>query len=124
MKDIALYDRDCILCQKTRNKLERYDWLSKIEWVSLQDYEIHNRIYIYNKKDLRRELHLLAGEDRIYRGFFAVRRLMIKCPPLFLLGALSYLPFASLIGKPVYRYIADRRHVFFRSNCSDRKCSI
>ncbi|PLS14939.1 DUF393 domain-containing protein [Bacillus sp. M6-12] len=124
MKDIALYDRECILCQKTKKMLTRFDWLSKIEWVSLQEYEKHNKVNVYNKKDLRRELHLLAGENKVYRGFFAVRRMMIKCPPLFLLGTLCYLPFAPLIGKPVYRYIAERRHIIFRSNCSDGKCSI
>ncbi|PLT32212.1 thiol-disulfide oxidoreductase DCC family protein [Bacillus sp. V5-8f] len=124
MSDIALYDADCILCRKTKQAVSTFDWLRSINWVSLQEYEEQDHSIQFNRKQLREEMHLVTKKGKVLKGFYAVRRIMIKCPLLSLFGVLGYIPFAPLIGVPLYRFIAARRYLFLGIECKDGKCSL
>ncbi|WP_158555776.1 thiol-disulfide oxidoreductase DCC family protein [Peribacillus glennii] len=124
MTDTALYDAECILCRKTKQAISAFDWLDSIKWASLQEYEKQNHTIHFNKKQLREEMHLVTKKGKVLKGFYAVRRIMVKCPLLFLIGAFCYIPSVPLIGVPLYRFIAARRHLFLSKECKDGKCSL
>ncbi|WP_110927381.1 thiol-disulfide oxidoreductase DCC family protein [Bacillus massiliglaciei] len=125
MKDLVLYDGQCILCRQTKKRLESIDWLKRTEWQSLQEYEQQERAILFKREDLRREMHLITPDGRVLRGFYAVRRIMLHTPVLALVGLMGYLPFADRLGNPLYRWIAKNRHLFFKKGtCKDGGCSL
>ena len=125
LKNLALYDESCSLCQLSKKRVMSLDWFKQVKWVSLQEYEKKsNRIYIFNKKELRKELHLITERGEVLKGFYAIRKMMFHCPLLFIPGVICYIPFVDLIGNRVYRWVAKNRHFFFRQSCDDGKCSL
>ncbi len=100
------------------------DWFKRVEWVSLQNYEKRSNSIHINKKELRKELHLITSKGKILKGFYAIRKMMIQCPLLIIPGVLCYVPFIDLIGNPLYRWVAKNRHVFFQKSCDDGNCSL
>lgn len=123
MKDLALYDESCSLCQRSKKWMMSLDWFNQVAWVSLQDYEQESNCFPFNKKDLRKELHLITSNGRVLKGFYAIRKMMLQCPLLVIPGVICYLPFVNLVGNRVYRWVAENRHILFRQSCDDEKCS-
>ncbi|MGD6944173.1 thiol-disulfide oxidoreductase DCC family protein [Cytobacillus gottheilii] len=124
MKMTVLYDGTCSLCKESRRLFEKLDWLDKINWFSLQEYEKTNGETGYNQKELRKEIHLFTGSGKVLKGFYAVRLIMLQCPPAFVPGLLMYFPLVPLIGKPIYKMVAKNRHKFFRRKCDDGSCAL
>ncbi|NHM33127.1 thiol-disulfide oxidoreductase DCC family protein [Neobacillus terrae] len=124
MKMIPLYDAKCSLCQETKKWFEKLDWLNKVQWTSLQEYENPGGEKQFKSADLRKEMHLLLPSGRVLKGFYAVRKLMIHFPLTFLPGMILYFPFMDRIGVPAYRWTAKNRYRFLRKNCKDGSCSI
>ncbi|RHW40824.1 DUF393 domain-containing protein [Neobacillus notoginsengisoli] len=124
MKFVALYDGDCLLCQRSKVKSQKLDWLEKVNWLSLQEYEREGRKPSFEAADLRRELHLLDDCGRVYKGFYAMRKLLLQFPLTIIPALLLYVPFASFIGAPVYRWIAKNRFKWMGKECSNGSCSL
>lgn len=124
MKLIALYDGNCVLCNKSKAQSQKLDWLGRVQWISLQEYEKEGRTPAFRAIDLRRELHLIDGEGRIYKGFFAVRKLLLQFPATFLPALSLYLPFAAKAGVPVYKWVARNRFKWMGEMCESGSCSI
>nr|WP_034645502.1 DUF393 domain-containing protein [Bacillus methanolicus] len=124
MKTIALYDKTCLLCQETKRLFNKLDWLGKVEWIPLQEYEKKQSRFAFRKEDLRKEIHIITPSNKIYKGFYAVRRLLVNFPATFLFGILIHVPFADRIGNPIYKWLAKNRHKFLRKNCDRGSCSI
>lgn len=100
------------------------DWFKLVDWVSLQDYENQPTSHLFNRKELRKELHVITSNGKVLKGFYAIRKLMLQCPPLVILGVICYLPFVDLVGNRLYRWVAKNRHVFFQKSCDDGNCSL
>ncbi|HAQ06959.1 MAG TPA: DUF393 domain-containing protein [Bacillus bacterium] len=124
VKMTALYDKSCRLCKQTRKTLEKLDWLNKVEWISLQEYEQLNEGIKIEAVELRREIHIIDKRGNIQKGYYAIRRMFLLFPVTLLLGLIMYIPFSSLIGNPIYKWIANNRHRFFRKKCDDGSCSL
>lgn len=124
MKNVALYDETCSLCQLSKKKIMELDVLQRIEWVSLQTYEKTPNIISFNRKELRKEIHLITSKGKVLKGFYAMRNIMLQCPLLFIFGIICYVPFADVIGNPIYRWVAKNRHIFLRQSCKDGNCSL
>ncbi|WP_316571036.1 DUF393 domain-containing protein [Neobacillus sp. YIM B06451] len=124
MELLALYDGNCVLCNKSKAKSEKLDWLGRVKWLSLQEYEKEGRKPAFRAIDLRRELHVIDGNGRIYKGFFAVRKMLLQFPVTFLPALLLYLPFAVKAGIPIYNWIARNRFKWMGEMCEDGSCSI
>ena len=123
--DIALYDRDCTLCKRTKKVFERLDPSRKIKWVPLQERrkypEIPNDIDEY---DIRAELHLLTHNQHWLKGYYAVRYMFKRNKYLFWTAIFLYFPFADRIGVPIYRAVANRRYELLKDDCEGGKCEI
>jgi hypothetical protein len=63
----------------------------------------------------------VTGEGRVYRGFFAFRRMLWASPWLAPLLLLFYAPGASLLGPRIYAWIARRRRSF---GCAAPACGV
>ncbi|MDE3839982.1 DUF393 domain-containing protein [Bacillus methanolicus] len=124
MKTIALYDQTCSLCQETKRIFNKLDWLGKVEWISLQEYEKKQSCFPFRKEDLRKELHIVTPSNKIYKGFYAVRRLLVLLPATFFFGILIHAPLVDRIGSPIYKWVAKNRHKFLRKNCDSGSCSL
>lgn len=124
MKAIALYDETCSLCKESKRILEKFDSFKKVQWVSLQEYEKVEQAISFNKVDLRKELHIITNDGKVLKGFYAVRYLLIFFPATFIVGAILFVPFSSVIGNPIYKWIAKHRHRFLKKKCDNDSCSI
>ncbi|WP_141433741.1 thiol-disulfide oxidoreductase DCC family protein [Bacillus sp. 03113] len=124
MKLIVLYDANCSLCKETKNNLKKLDLFHKIEWISLQDFENENSSCSFKPSELRKELHVITSSGSVKRGFYAIRLLMLFLPVTFFFALVCYLPFASFIGNPVYRWIANNRHRLYKKGCESGSCRL
>ncbi|WP_059171472.1 thiol-disulfide oxidoreductase DCC family protein [Bacillus sp. FJAT-27445] len=124
MKLLALYDGNCVLCTKSKAKSQKLDWLGRIKWMSLQEYKKEGLNPAFRALDLRRELHLIQEDGTVYKGFFAIRKLLLQFPLTFIPALLLYLPFASKAGIPIYNWIARNRIKWMGEKCEDGSCSI
>ncbi|MDP4169588.1 MAG: DUF393 domain-containing protein [Bacillota bacterium] len=124
MKIVALYDEKCILCQETKKWCKRLDWFRRIQWLSLQEYEKEKHDYTFSSRELRKELHLILHTGEIYKGFFAVRKMMIQFPATFIFGVACYIPLMKKPGSAMYKWIAKNRYRWMRKKCSDGSCSL
>lgn len=123
LKVIALYDETCSLCQMSKNRMMPLDWFNRVNWISLQDFEKKLSLPLINRKELRKELHLITVKGEILKGFYAIRKIMLQCPLLVILGVICYIPFADIFGNKIYRFVAKNRYLFFQNSCDDDKCS-
>ncbi|MET3697183.1 thiol-disulfide oxidoreductase DCC family protein [Bacillus oleivorans] len=124
---LALYDAQCALCQRTKKTVTKLDWLNKIKWVSLQEYEKIDHSLTFRAIDLRRELHLLIETEKdikILKGFRSIRYMFLLLPSTFVLGLLLYIPGVSRIGDPIYKWVAKRRHQLLKGQCDSDSCTI
>ncbi|GIN60044.1 thiol-disulfide oxidoreductase [Robertmurraya siralis] len=124
LKIEALYDGNCALCLRTKTMLRKMDLFKKVTWLSLQEFEEIHKDGRFTAKDLRSELHILLPNQRVLKGFKAIRRLLLISPYTFIVACILYLPFLHLIGDPIYKWIARNRHLFFKQKCDDGSCSL
>lgn len=124
MKITALYDENCTLCQETKRRLEVIDKFGKVKWISLQQFERNSDNNPFTAKDLRQELHIILPDNRVLKGYDAVRKLLLISPLTFPIGIVLYAPLIPYIGRPIYKWIASNRHIFLRSKCEDGSCSL
>lgn len=104
--------------------MERLDWLNRVEWISLQKYEQLQPGIVFEPVELRRALHIIDKHGTVLKGFYAVRKLFLLFPLTFFFGLLMYFPFAAIIGKPAYEWIAANRHKFLKKKCENGSCSL
>jgi predicted DCC family thiol-disulfide oxidoreductase YuxK len=124
MKTIALYDGTCSLCKETKKIFKKLDWLNRVEWISLQEYEKRPGSFSFSRQDLRRELHIITPSGSVKKGYSAIRRLLFLFPASFLMSLLLYLPLTPMLGDPIYKWIAKNRHKFLKKKCDDGSCSL
>jgi predicted DCC family thiol-disulfide oxidoreductase YuxK len=121
---VVLYDGNCALCLRTKTILQKIDLFKKVTWLSLQEFEEVQKDARFTAKELRSELHILLPNQRVLKGYKAVRRILLISPYTFIFASILYLPFLHFIGDPIYRWIARNRHLFFKQKCDDGSCSL
>jgi predicted DCC family thiol-disulfide oxidoreductase YuxK len=124
MKTTALYDGTCSLCKETKRIFTKIDWLHKVEWVSLQEFEKSEQNLTIDQATLRKEIHVITHSGKMLKGFYAVRYMLLLFPSTIIIGALLHLPFVPLIGNPVYQWVAKNRHKLLKRKCEDGSCSL
>ena len=67
------------------------------------------------RADMERSAYAISPDGAVSEGFFAIRALFEAIPALAPLGWLMSIPGASLIGRPLYRLVADNRRRISRS---------
>ncbi|RID83299.1 DUF393 domain-containing protein [Mesobacillus zeae] len=121
---MVLYDSGCSLCIRTKEMMKKLDWLDRVRWIPLEDYEQKPGALGFRPENLRKEIHVITDEEKVVKGFYAIRKLFLLFPPVFFIGALLYLPFVPAAGVPIYKIIAKNRHRFFRKKCTGNSCTL
>ncbi|WP_099220926.1 thiol-disulfide oxidoreductase DCC family protein [Listeria costaricensis] len=110
MVDIVLYDEKCSFCQLSKSIMEKLDWRKKLLFFPLQSY----KGTALEPEQLKLTLHVVRSNGRVYRGFYAVRRILTRLPLLKIPSILCYLPFVPRLGEAAYRFVARRRNRIMR----------
>ncbi len=111
----VIYDGQCGFCRDSVQALRVMDlWASikLLDYHELMDLQkIHPDL---EHQDLEEEIHLIETGGRVFKGFFAFRRLCWTLPMMVPLLPLFYFPGAGLLGPVIYRWIARHRYLFAR----------
>ncbi len=103
---VAYYDEHCRLCRTLRAWTERLAKRSAIvEW---RHYEQAAACGL-DGYACGEALHVQTADDRVYRGFAAVR-LLFGCTRLSFLLPLLHLPGMEKAGERLYAWVARHRH--------------
>jgi predicted DCC family thiol-disulfide oxidoreductase YuxK len=116
----VVYDGECSFCRRSLRWFDRVD-----VWRRVRPHDMTNRERVHRAfpeligADLDDAMFVVTAGRRVYRGFFAVRRLLWNSPMTWLLLPLFYLPGASAIGRRVYAWVARNRRRF---GCESTVC--
>jgi predicted DCC family thiol-disulfide oxidoreductase YuxK len=108
----AIYDGNCIICNKTKAFITQLDHHQQVRFVDLHqiDYpseEFPNITY----EDVMGMIHVVDEQQNVYAGFDAIRHLLRLFPLTMPIYALSCMPFIGRrLGMIIYRVIADNRY--------------
>ena len=102
------YDADCGMCAAVVRFLRRFDTRARIAWTPIQSLDAPPQGLTH--ADLERSAYLTCAPGDNHEGFYAFRKLLLKLPLLSPLGALLWIPGASLICVPAYRWVARNRY--------------
>lgn len=106
----VLFDGACPLCIRSMTIIAYLDWLKRIEFVDLSNWEQIVKSYpSLNREEYLREMHVIDKNSKVHKGFFAYRYIAKYIPILWIVLPLLYIPVISIIGDSVYRRIASRR---------------
>lgn len=118
------YDGDCGMCVAFVRRVARFDRRGRVVWTpyqSLDDAPADSESVAYQNStlhalppgvtlaDMDRAAYTVSPDGAVSEGFYAIRALMKAIPALAPLGLLMSIPGVSLIGRPVYRLVADNR---------------
>ena len=101
------YDGECGLCKGLVKWLVHADLSKQIDWIGFQTLSQPPKGLSWG--DLNTAAYLETGAGDLYEGFFAIRWLSVKLPPLWPLAIVLWTPGASLLGVPAYRWVARNR---------------
>jgi predicted DCC family thiol-disulfide oxidoreductase YuxK len=106
---VVYYDDDCGICVTTKRWLAPLDLRRRVTWTAIQGLEQPPQGLTW--KDLQQAAYLEdTRSGRLYRGFYAFRRLTLLLPPLLPLAPLFWFPGVEVAGRAVYRFVATHRH--------------
>ena len=118
----VIFDGDCGFCQRSIRWGKRLDWLHQMDWRTRLEPGLNDTFPQLSGEETQRRMVSIRHDGKTYGGFFAVRDIMIHFPLTFLPALVLYLPGMSLLGVPVYAWIAKNRHRF--GGTSQSSCSI
>ncbi|MBC1492553.1 DUF393 domain-containing protein [Listeria booriae] len=105
MKDIVLYDGNCRFCKASKRLFEKLDWMHVVDWQALQSVDVPG----FSQEELMREIHLITPKGEVKKGFFAIRRMLLRFLLTGLIGLILHLPFLKPAGRFGYKVVADNR---------------
>ena len=110
---IVIYDGGCAFCTAAARWLERQDRRRRLRLVPIADV-VDLRGHHFVRADLDREMHVVDGSGRVYRGFRSWRRIASEVPILMPTLPLLWVPGMSAVGGRVYGWIAGHRSFISR----------
>ena len=120
-----LYDGQCPLCQRTMQSLAARDTHHRLHWLDLHQVDLQTLHPALEREACRREMHLLAPDGRLLRGFDAFRHIATQLPSMAWWAPLLYAPPIPQIGRLLYRWIARRRYgLGSRCTCRSGTCPL
>lgn len=118
------FDARCPLCLRIVTVLDYLDWAGRLRFRDLHTAGaslVESRPDV-GMADLGEEMHVVAGDETVRRGFVAFRYMAARLPVLWPLALLSRLPGAGRIGPSIYATVARSRSR--AAGCDDGVCRI
>ncbi len=106
------YDGHCGLCKRTINVLLELDWLQRLHPQNALELTETDPIHAYAEpSDLVESMHALsqAPDAKPRDGYAAYQQIAWRVPLLWPLAAIMWLPPIAMIGRTIYRCVADSR---------------
>jgi predicted DCC family thiol-disulfide oxidoreductase YuxK len=111
----AIYDGYCVLCQQTRRIVKALDWLHRVEFLDLNEWEtVKARYPSLEWDEVQGQIHVVEPDGKILGGFWGMRRLLRDLPLGIPLWLLLHLPGMKRLGPRIYGYIARHRYAINR----------
>ena len=117
-----VYDGQCRFCQRTlrvcaaldvRRRLQAHDATNRAAIVA--------RFPMLGGADFDNALFAVTEDGIVFRGFFAVRRILRESPLTWILLPFFHLPYSGRVGQRVYGWIARNR---YRLGCQSDFCQV
>lgn len=128
---VAIYDGRCVLCNQTKRIVNKLDWLRRVEFLDLHEWNaVQARYPSLSYDQAMGEIHVVGDDGRLLGGFWAMRRMLRDLPLGFPLWLLLHLPGMNWLGPKVYRLIARNRYAINRffgvelEECDNDVCKI
>ena len=116
-----IYDGHCGFCIRALNLVNAFDTRGVIRFYDAHQPETFARFPELRDADVEDAMYTVTDGEPLYRGFFAFRRLIWAGPLLWPLLPLFYFPGASLLGPPIYAWVARNRT---RLGCRSDFCAL
>jgi predicted DCC family thiol-disulfide oxidoreductase YuxK len=104
----VLYDGSCGVCRRTIAMLRMFDVFGRIAFVNAADTADDGRHLGVERTQLMVHMHAVRGQ-RVWRGFEAYRAMAARIPILWPIWPLLWVWPANVLGRRVYRHVADSR---------------
>jgi predicted DCC family thiol-disulfide oxidoreductase YuxK len=117
-----VYDGQCRFCQRmlrvctaldVRRRLVLHDATNRPAIVA--------RFPELSGADFDHAMFAVTAEGAVYRGFYALRRILRESPFTWVLLPFFYLPFSGAIGQRLYGWVARNR---YRLGCQSAVCEV
>lgn len=106
----VIYDGLCLLCIRSIRVLRALDVRDRLTFHDANDREaVLSAFPSLRGADLDDAMYAVDRKGRVYRGFFAFRRLAWTTPVAWPLLPVLYLPGAGRIGPRAYELVARNR---------------
>lgn len=116
-----VYDADCRFCVQSLNLVKRVDVRQTCRFESSRDPGVSRRFPQLADVDLNEAMYAIDARGKIYKGFFAFRKIVASLPVAWPVVPLFYFPGSAFIGQRVYAWIARHRN---RLGCRATSCSV
>ena len=107
----AIYDGNCVICRQSRRIISVFDWLHRVEWLDLQNWEPVNQRYPeLDWNAAMGQMHTMTADGQMIGGFKGVRRILRELPLGFPVWLVLHIPGINWIGEQVYKFVARNRY--------------
>ena len=110
---VFYFDGDCRFCTNVVRVLASLDLFRRVNWVPYQS--LAKPPVGLSWEELDSAAYLDTGASQLHEGFYAFRMLTLRVLPLLPLAPMFWMPGMTVVGVPVYRWVARNRHRF--SSC-------
>jgi len=117
-----VYDGDCAFCTRSLRALQRLDGRGVMHLYDSHASElIAAKFPMLANADFDNAMFAVTADGSVFRGYFAFKELLRKLPAAWPLLLLCDLPGASVIGPPIYAWVAHNRR---RLGCGSEVCEL
>ena len=111
-RTVILFDGVCDLCDTGMAWLRRRDRAGRLEFLPYQTPEVAARYAGLDPARLAEAVHVITPDGRVHVGADAAAPIFAALPGWGALARILALPGVRLAARPVYAWIAARRHIF------------
>lgn len=116
----VLYDGTCVLCSRSKAKLETWRTAPSIRFLALQSPEARALLPDMDEKRYMGAMHVVE-DGKVYSAHEGWYRIMTRAPlPLALLAWLT----PAFIARPFYAWVARNRYRWFGRVCEGGTCQV
>ena len=107
----AIYDGNCVICKQSRKLVMALDWLKRVEFLDLNDWEKVNARYPeLDWNAAFGQIHTMTEDGKMHGGFYGMRRLLRELPLGFPVWLLLHVPGVTQLGEAFYKFVARNRY--------------
>jgi predicted DCC family thiol-disulfide oxidoreductase YuxK len=116
----VLYDATCVLCSKSKQRLESWRTAPAIRFLALQSDEARALLPGMDPQTYLGAMHVVDG-GKVYSAHEGWFRIMRLAPLPLALGAAAT---PGWLARPIYSWIARNRFRWFGKVCEDGTCRV